>query len=125
MGPDFLYKSKDGWPKLDVDFQVIPGADPEIKRHRQCYERLQVAVAWLLKIKDTLVLLGHRRKELYASADLGMNTTDCHRQVKSQMQSFKATLKGQSLTPQDVTRAELSIIRYVQHQRFKDEITSL
>lgn len=47
MGPDFLYKSKDGWPKLDVDLQVIPGADPEIKRDltvnavvkdRQCYE---------------------------------------------------------------------------------------
>lgn len=32
MGPDFLYKSKDGWPKLEVDLRVIPGADPEIKR---------------------------------------------------------------------------------------------
>lgn len=143
MGPDFLYKSKDGWPKLEVDLRVIP--DPEIKRdltvnavvkdtdnamshlihYFSSWKRLQVAVAWLLKIKDTLVLLGHRRKELYASADLSMDITDCHQQVESQMQSFKATLKGQSLTPQDVTRAELSIIRYVQHQRFKDEITSL
>lgn len=31
MGPDFLYKSEDEWPKLDVDLQMIPGADPEIK----------------------------------------------------------------------------------------------
>lgn len=145
MGPDFLYKSKEGWPKLDEDLQVISGTDPEVKRvltvnaavkdtdnamdhlihYFSSWKRLQVAVAWLLKIKETLVLLGHRRKELYASADLSMDITGCHRQVESQMQSFKATLKGQSLKPQDVTRAELSIIRYVQHQRFKDEITSL
>ncbi|KAK0154146.1 hypothetical protein N1851_003770 [Merluccius polli] len=138
-------KSKDEWPKLDIDLQVIPGADPEIKRdltvnavvkdtsnamsllihHYSSWRRLHVAVAWLLKIKEILVLLGHRRKELCASADHSMDTPDSQRQVESQMQSFKATLKGQSLMPQDVTRAELSIIQYVQHQQFKDEIASL
>lgn len=32
MGPDFLYKSKGEWPKFDIDLQVIPDTDPEIKR---------------------------------------------------------------------------------------------
>lgn len=139
MGPDFLYKSEDEWPKLDPDLQMIPGADPEIKmdlsvnaavkdtdsamshpiHHFSSWRRLQVAVAWFLKFKETLVLLGHKRKKPCASADLSQQ------QVESQMQSFKSLLQGQSLTPQDVTRAELTITQYVQHQRFKDEITLL
>lgn len=43
---------------------------------------------------------------------------------KAKCRALVYTNNGQSLT-QDMTRAELTVIQYVQHQRFKDEITSL
>lgn len=39
--------------------------------------------------------------------------------------SFKDTLKGQNLTPEDLAKAEQSIIQYVQKHKFRSEIASL
>ena len=87
-GPKFLCEPKEVWPKLDADLDMIPADDPEVKRDLTvnsvvvdsesatdrllCYfsswMRLKTSVAWLLKVKSALVLLGKKRKELCASA---------------------------------------------------------
>lgn len=69
--------------------------------------KLKTSMVWFLKVKKTLVLLGQKRKEFCATAGLG--TEKCETQeheVAKNIQSFKATLKGQSLTPQDLAEAE-------------------
>lgn len=40
------------------------------------------------------------------------------------VQSFKVTLKGQHLIPEDLVKAEMSIILYVQRHKFEAEIAS-
>lgn len=145
-GPEFLCKSKEEWPKLDVELGVSSVDDPEIKRdlkvnaiakdlenatnhlihYFSSWMKLKTSVAWFLKVKKTLVLLGQKMKEFCASAGLGKEKceTQEHKVVKK-IQSFKATLKGQSLTPEDLAEAEWSIIQYVQRDKFKAEIASL
>ncbi|XP_053274096.1 uncharacterized protein LOC128436341 [Pleuronectes platessa] len=145
-GPKFLCGPKEVWPKLDADLHVIPADDPEVKRELTvnsvvvdsesatdrllCYfsswTRLKRSVAWLLKVKRTLVLLGQKRKELCASKYLSQDKLEPKEQeVKRKIQSFKATLKGQILTPEDLEKAEQSVIQYVQEHKFKAEISSL
>ena len=133
---------------MDADLDVIPADDPEFKKdltvnhvvvdfqsatgHLLCYfsswMKLKTSVAWLLKVKRALVLLGQKRKELCAPADFNMDELETQEHaVKRKMQSFKTTLKGESLTPEDLERAEQSIIQYqyVQEHKFKAEIASL
>ncbi|KAG7453471.1 hypothetical protein JOB18_008155 [Solea senegalensis] len=88
-GPKFLCESKEVWPKLDVDLHVIPVDDAEVK-------------------KEVM-----KRKELCGPVDLSKDKMEQQEQeVKRKLQSFKATLKGQSLTPEDLEKAEQSIILF-------------
>ena len=64
--------------------------------------------------------LAQKRKEFSASA--GRNKVQ---EVDRKVQNFKITLKGQSLTPEDLVKAEESIILYVQKHKFEAEIASL
>ena len=45
--------------------------------------------------------------------------------MEQKLQSFKATLVGKNLTPQDYDEAEKAIICFVQKQRFAGEIALL
>ena len=145
-GPEFLYKAKEAWPKLEVDLNVISADDPEVKRdimvnavikdsenatnhlisYFSSWIRLKQSVAWFLKVKEILMLLGQKRKEFCASAGLRKDNLKIQEQeVERGIQSFKATLKGHSLTPHDLAKAEKSIIQHVQRHKFIAEIASL
>lgn len=145
MGLSFS-ESKEEWPKLGANLDVIPADDPEVKRDLTvnaivmdlenatnrliCYfsswMRLKTSVAWFLKVKKILMLLGQKRKEFCASAGLSKDNQEIQEhEVERRIQSFTATLKGQSLTPEDLDKAEQSIIQYVQRHKFKAEIASL
>ncbi|XP_059184653.1 uncharacterized protein LOC131967729 [Centropristis striata] len=145
-GPEFLSKTKEDWPEMNVDLDVISVDDPEIKRdlmvntivkdvenptsHLICYfsswTKLKTSVAWFLKIRDVLIMLAQRRKEFLASAGLKKDHLKIQvHEVERRVQSFKVVLKGQSLTPEDLVKAEQSIILYVQKHKFKAEIASL
>ncbi|XP_078032247.1 uncharacterized protein LOC144467474 [Epinephelus lanceolatus] len=135
-GPKLLCEPKEVWPKLDADLDVIPAVNSVVVDFESatdrllCYfsswTRLKTSVAWFLKVKRTLVLLGQKRKELCASADLNKDKLETQEHAaERKIQSFKATLKGQSLTPEDLEKAGQSIIQYVQEHKFKAEIASL
>nr|XP_057933833.1 uncharacterized protein LOC131132323 [Doryrhamphus excisus] len=136
IGPEFLWRPKEEWPKLEVDLDGVPVDDPEVKRNLMVnavikiqenattslisyfssWTKLKTAVAWFLKIKMILKILCRKRMEFSA--------VPCQR-VEGRMQSFKVTLKGQSLTPEDYDKAEKAIVQYEQRERFKVEIASL
>lgn len=72
------------------------------------------------------MLLGHKRKELCASADFNKDELETQGPaMERKVQSFKAMLKGQSLIPEDFVKAEHAIIQYVQKHKFKAEIALL
>ncbi|XP_025761326.1 uncharacterized protein LOC112846194 [Oreochromis niloticus] len=86
-GPEFLYKSEEEWPKLDVEYSVISADDPEVKKdltmnvivkelqnptnylihYFSSWAKLKISVAWFVKLKEALVLLAQKRKELLAA----------------------------------------------------------
>nr|XP_057925588.1 uncharacterized protein LOC131127575 isoform X1 [Doryrhamphus excisus]XP_057925589.1 uncharacterized protein LOC131127575 isoform X1 [Doryrhamphus excisus] len=132
IGPEFLWRPKEEWPKLEVDLDGVPVDDPEVKRNLMVnavikiqenattslisyfssWTKLKTAVAWFLKIKMILKILCRKRMEFSA--------VPCQK-VEGRMQSFKVTLKGQSLTPEDYDKAEKAIVQYEQRERFKVE----
>ncbi|XP_062414254.1 uncharacterized protein LOC119220564 [Pungitius pungitius] len=145
-GPQFLHMPKEKWPKLVDNLNVIAADDPEVKRdlivntivndlqnatshlinYFSSWIKLNTSVAWILKVKEILKSLGQKRKEFWASTILRKDHLEIQKQeVERRVQNFKATLKGQSLTPEDLAKAEESIIQFVQSQRFKKEIASL
>ena len=141
-GPDFLYLPEQEWPTLEMD-PVIPIDDPEVKREAavnvivndpenptdhllnyfSSWMKLKRSVAWFLVLKRHLLLLSQKRKELKATEsdlDAGVRST-----VEQKLKSFKATLGGKNLTPEDYDKAEKAIICFAQKQKFKSEIASL
>lgn len=110
-GPEFLHRSEEEWPKLDVDYHAIPADEPEVKRD--------------LTLKTILMLLQQKRKE-FAAADLNKNDPENQKkEVKRQMERFKTTLRKENLTPEDLAKSELSIIQFVQQQKFTTEMVSI
>ena len=126
-----------------MDPAVIPADDPEVKREAKVntivkyadnatnhfinyfssWRKLKVSVAWFLQLKRVLSLLSQKKKELKA-AESDEDTRVKH-SVEQKLQSFKTTLVGKNLTPQDYDEAEKAIICFVQKQRFASEIASL
>ncbi|MGH0117086.1 UNVERIFIED_CONTAM: hypothetical protein FKN15_030931 [Acipenser sinensis] len=146
-GPDFLVKSKEDWPEypdLPVDSAM---EDPEVRRdvvvntltaeeeldtiqqmmeHFSSWIRLKRAVAWVLKLRGTLVRFCQKRKEL--SVAIAQSEDDKNRQklvLDKEMQSFKASLDKRNVTVKDLKDAELEIIRYSQRKKFPEEISTL
>lgn len=143
-GPGFLYRPEEEWPKPDVDLCVIDSDDPEVKRslvvntivtekesptnclinHFSSWIKLKTAVAWFLKLKQVLMLVQQKVKEILAAVsdkDPELQRTEVQRRI----QDFKATLHSQNLSPDDHANAEKAIIGFVQHAKFKKEIDVL
>ncbi len=134
-GPEFLWKPEDEWPFNSLEYD-IPADDPEVKRELATnavivatpnathqlisyfsdWKRLKRSVAWILKLRKTLLEMSQRRNQLsHENAD----------KVEQEIQCIKAALGNQSLTPDDLWRAENAIIRFTQRQRFPDELAVL
>ena len=79
---------------------------------------LKKAVAWLTRIKGTLVNLSKKRKEIN-----GLYKDQ--QQVKKEMTSYKRSLKQTYLTVDDLRQAELDIICHCQQKKFQEEISAL
>lgn len=80
------------------------------------WRKLRTSVAWLLELKECLLLLSQKRKELVTSKS---------DKVDQQLKDFKNTLGKSSLSPECCDKAERAIVCYVQKQRFSSEIASL
>ena len=90
------------------------------------WRRLKTSVAWFLRVRNTMQLLNQKRKEIQASVlNSGLGITQQKKKKEEEMQRFRATLRNQTLSPEDVDAAERAIIRYCQQDKFSDEIAAL
>ena len=121
--PDFLSGEETEWPKAPEDLSQIPSNDPEVKKDitvnclklgnaatsnlinlYSSWKKLQRAVGWLLKLKKLLRLR-------------------C--QKTAVRTSSKLPYKPQSLSVEDLEKAERSIICYKQQRYFESELALL
>ncbi|XP_073671982.1 uncharacterized protein [Paramisgurnus dabryanus] len=127
-GPKFLLEPEEMWPTFPVDTSVTAD-DPEVKKslmvnatladinatsqlitHFSDWQRLKVAVAWLIKLKETLFKLKEKRKELERANTSGAARLD----VQKEMQAFATSLGNQKVALEDLLKAETSIIAFCQ-----------
>ncbi|KAI2646661.1 NEDD4 family-interacting protein 2 [Labeo rohita] len=137
--PEFLWEPEEKWPKSPLDFSVTAD-DPELKRNPiinatiintnatsqlisffSDWQRLKVAVAWILKLKRALLKLCKKRKELQFASANGAQLLN----VTKEMQAFKDSLGNQKLSLKNLTEAETAIVAFCQQERFPDEIAAL
>ncbi len=144
QGPSFLKESEDLWPETPQQ-EEIKEDDMEVKRsvttnlihtaestepvnkliqYYSSWYKLKKAVAWILKLKETLMQIRKRRKELLVK-DSHSQTDEERQQAIKQIQAYKTTVGKGALTVEDLKRAEHEIIRFCQKQSFQDETSSL
>lgn len=140
-GPVFLSKPEREWPDKPDHLEELTVADPEVKKsilvnattvggstdamhqlteYFSSWIRLKKAVAWLTRVKGTLVNLSKKRKEmneLYKDQE--------QEKVNKEMTSYKRSLKQTYLTVDDLRQAELDIIRHCQQRKFQEEMSAL
>ena len=138
-GPDFLSKPEREWPDKPVQLEELTVADPEVKKgilvnattveestdvmqqlteYFSSWIQLKKAVAWLIRVKGTLINLSKKRKEInekYKDQE----------QVNKEMTKYKRCLKQTYLTLDDLRQAELDIICHCQQRTFQEEISAL
>lgn len=146
-GPDFLTQSSDNWPENPDHLTDLNVADPEVKKsatisalaleekvdvmqqlieHYSSWMRLKKAVAWILKVRDTLLGMAKKRKEQGVAIALSDADKDQQkRQLHKFMANYKTSLSKEPLTVDDLKEAELEIIRHCQRKKFQEEINSL
>ncbi|KAL0177328.1 hypothetical protein M9458_026222, partial [Cirrhinus mrigala] len=138
-GPSFLSKPEREWPDKPVQLEELTIADPEVKKgvlvnattvkesadvmqqlteYFSSWIRLKKAVAWLIRVKVTLVNLSKKRKEI------NEQYKDQER-VNKELTRYKMSLKQTYLTLDDLRQAELDIVRHCQQQKFQEEISAL
>lgn len=133
QGPEFLTKPSEEWPENPEHYGNLTTEDPEVRgvtvcatapepprnsvaelmQHFSSWIRLKRAVAWVLKIKRTLLNVCRKRKEL--------STNLSAPEVDRQMRNFKAALwraNDCNLTVENLKDAEQEIVRYCQGKVF-------
>lgn len=147
-GPEFLKCHESEWTNSDIFTQTHEGdedADVEVKKdvlimnlivkeeqnpthtfihYHSNWNNLTRAVAWLLKLKDVLLQLSHKRKEILTNTSKNSNAEKkCLMERK--MQIVKKCMNVQQITLEDVKRAENAIVRFTQMEAFPEEIETL
>ncbi|XP_041954033.1 uncharacterized protein LOC121713480 isoform X2 [Alosa sapidissima] len=138
-GPEFLWSSEEDWPNESVDNVELCEDDPEVRKSatvnaimQTCEERptdklinhfsdwlkLRIAVAWILKVKETLKHLVQKGNDSKKDCKQTLRVT---RMTKGYV---KDNIK-EAITVNDLIMAEKAILSYVQKQSFPDEINML
>lgn len=102
---------------------VDTNATSQLMTYFSDWQRLKVAVAWLIKLKETLLKLSKKRKELEHTntSAAGAARLDIQREMKI----FSTSLENQKVTLEDLLEAETSIIAFCQQERFSSEFAAL
>ncbi|KAK5928662.1 hypothetical protein CgunFtcFv8_013710 [Champsocephalus gunnari] len=145
-GPQFLTGPEEQWPGNPDGFEMAP-EDPEVKislnvnavqveeemdavtrliNHLSSWIHLKKTVAWILRLKNLLLCLSRKRKQLSLTlAQSGLNKEQQDREMKKEMQTIKAQVVSGFLSIEDLRKAEKEIICFCQRKRFPDEIKGL
>ncbi|KAK0131615.1 hypothetical protein N1851_033674 [Merluccius polli] len=95
---------------------IAPSATHQLITYFSDWKKLKRSVAWILKLKTTLLEMSRKRNQLsHEAAD----------KVEQEMKGWKAAHGNQSLTPDDLMRAETAIIYFAQQQRYPEELAAL
>lgn len=120
-GPSFLWTAEDYQPPIEAETSIQED-DPEIKReHKVNSVILQMAqnpTNYFITYFSEWRKLCLKSKELLA---LGKDCNAITSTIDVQMNLFKATLVGQSLSLEDLFEAEMVIVCFSQQQRFQNE----
>lgn len=138
-GPVFLSKPEREWPDKHDYLEELTAEDPEVKKgilvnattaeestdamqkligYYSSWIHLKKAVAWLTRLKGTLVNLSRKRKEMN-----GLYSDQ--QRVDREMLSYKKSLKQTYLTVDNLRQAETDIISHCQQSSFQEEISAL
>ena len=128
-GPDFLWEQESRWPAQPTTVQEVPDDDPEIKRETRTFSavsdaeassmnkllekfsswsRLKKIVAWILCYRDRL-------------------RASCERRKRGSSLALKSTVgrESESINVDEINRAEKEVLKFVQRQSFKEEMSRL
>ncbi len=146
-GPNFLLKPEEEWPQRPDQMSPVSEQDPEIKNEIKVnvlnvnkssdimsklagyysgWFQLKRATAWMLRFKEILLQLCKTRKQLQSSN--AQSEKDPEKQaafLQDQMQKYRSTVRGKSLSLEDLIQAEIQLIQYSQKQHFSEEIEAL
>ncbi len=136
-GPKFLWEKEETWTPCKVQSNIDEG-DPEVKgqismnavsiqnSNATCqlisyysdWKRLKTAVAWILKVRTALLELSRKRKHLSLvfSADVDLSNQETRK---------TRNLMKESLSVEDLVKAEDAIIKFCQQEVFFNEICTL
>lgn len=125
LGPEFLMKTEDHWPKCTETLERISDEDPEVKKEAKAggasqkehpklvegmmkrfssWHKLKKFIAWVLRYKENL-----------------RNARDCLKNPKDQRKTKIAT----PISVEEMQVAEREILKYVQRESFPEEIEIL
>lgn len=104
-------------------FALNKGPDvlQQLIEHYSSWIRLKKAVAWILKVKN--ILLVRAKERLEQTADTAQDISKA-RQSQT-LTNIRLSHRKENLTVEDLKEAELEIISHCQGQKFQEEITAL
>ncbi|KAK3712744.1 hypothetical protein QZH41_003350 [Actinostola sp. cb2023] len=102
-GPEFLWQNEENWPKRPA---VMDATDDDLEIKKEAATFVTKIMAWVLRYKERLLQTCNRRKKgetLFTEAEGRIN----------------------SISVEETKLAEMEILKYVQHQYFHEELTTL
>ncbi|XP_059357093.1 basement membrane-specific heparan sulfate proteoglycan core protein-like [Carassius carassius] len=146
QGPSFLREEVE-WPKQPEQWPYLTEDDVEVKtsaavsctNSNECtdplnqlfeyyssWHKLKKAAAWILQLRRKFRHLSEKRKELEQNIQQNENDPEkCRSIVEQQMVMYRKNLEKRILTVEDLSRAEIELIKYSQKQTYMEEIQAL
>lgn len=147
QGPRFLLRPEGEWPARPDQPIHSEENDAEIKRsaqvslihaderldtmtqfvhHFSSWYKLKKATAWLLRLKDILLNMSQKRKELQDEiCNNENNSSKAESLLQQRMVKYKQSFENQALTTEDLDKAELELIRLCQKGKYAEELKAL
>lgn len=107
---------------------ITENTDPldKLMNHYSSWHHLKRAVAWILKVRENLLHISKRRHELESEVcKRDPCTSKQVANIQKEIQKYKMAWNKETLTFENLNKAEMEIIRYCQHHKFKAEISVL
>jgi len=143
FGPSFLTGAQEEWPYMPVDLGKSLVQDPEVMQelvvntllvqteegcsavsrlihHYSSWKHLRKAVAWILRLKKTLLALSKRRKQLKET-----ESNQPLEVINGNMLKLRSSMCKGYLSVDEIEEGEMAIIRFSQKMRFSEELISL
>ncbi|KAL6484006.1 hypothetical protein MHYP_G00088790 [Metynnis hypsauchen] len=147
QGPSFL-SNENEWPEQPKQSTYLPEHDEEVKtsaavlhtssvvdnidpvnqlvEYYSSWHKLKKATAWILHLREMLQYLSEKRKEFEKAAQQSEHDSEkCRSVIKEHMIMCKKNLERKMLTVEDLSKAEIELIKYSQRQTYAEEIKVL